>query len=54
MFIVNLDIPIRKGDFLYLIANLEGSQIIWIQNTYLKGITLIGSRLQFQRTFAKS
>ena len=42
MFIVDLDIPIRKGDFLYLIANLEGSQIIWIQSTYSKDITPIG------------
>jgi hypothetical protein len=42
MFKVNLVIPIRKGFFLYLTANLEGSQIIWIQNTYLKGITPIG------------
>jgi hypothetical protein len=42
MFIVKIVIPIRQGYFLYLIANLEGSQIIWIQNTYLKDTILIG------------
>ena len=39
---VKLDIPISKGFFLYLIANLEGSQIIWIRNTYLNDIIPIG------------
>ena len=42
MFIVELEIPIRKGLFLRLLANLEGSQIIWIQSTCSKDIIPIG------------